>query len=133
MSEIDLVNEGVDLFNSGQFQDSLIKYDSAISLNPNCKEAYLNKGIVLNSLNNTSQAIENFEQCLKLFPNYPSALIGLGNSYLISGDFDKALSYFDQALKIKDKLHLALEGKCICLYELNQKMQPFHLIQVLYP
>ena len=131
MSVIDLVNEGVDLFNSGQLQESLSKYDSAISLNPNCKEAYLNKGIVLNSLNSISEAIQNFEQCLKLFPNYPSALIGLGNSHLISGNFKKALEYFEQALKVKDKLHLALEGKCICLYELNQKEEANKIIEEL--
>ena len=121
MSEIDLVNEGVDLYNSGQYQPSLAKYDSALSLNPNCKEAYLNKGILLNTINNISQAIENFEICIKLFPKYTSALIGLGNSYLISGNFEKALLYFDQALNIKQNLPLALQGKCICLYELNKK------------
>ena len=131
MSEIDLVNEGVDLYNSGQYQASLSKYDSAISLNPNCKEAYLNKGIALNSLNNITQAIETFEQCIKLFPNYTSALIGLGNSYLISGNFEKALSYFEQALKIKDQLPLALEGKCICLYELNKKEEVNQIIDEL--
>ena len=121
MSEIDLVNEGVDLYNSGQYQPSLAKYDSALSLNPNCKEAYLNKGILLNTINNIPQAIENFEICIKLFPKYTSALIGLGNSYLISGNFEKALLYFDQALNIKQNLPLALQGKCICLYELNKK------------
>ena len=121
MSEIDLVNEGVDLYNSGQYQPSLAKYDSALSLNPNCKEAYLNKGILLNTINNIPQAIENFEICIKLFPKYTSALIGLGNSYLISGNFEKSLLYFDQALNIKQNLPLALEGKCICLYELNKK------------
>ena len=121
MDEIDLINEGIDLYNSGQLKSALSKYDEAISLNQKCKEAYLNKGIVLNTFNKIPEAIENFEHCLKLFPKYPSALIGLGNSYLILKNFEKALSYFEMALKIKSKLPLALKGKCICLYELNKK------------
>ena len=120
MDEIDLINEGVDHFNAGQYYESLSKYKNAISMNPNCKEAYLNKGIVLNTLNIIPEAIKSFEDCLKLSPNYPPALIGIGNSYLKSGDFQKALSYFEQALKIKNKLPLALQGKCICLYEMKK-------------
>ena len=131
MLEIDLINEGVDLFNSGQNQASLSKYDEAISLNQNCKEAYLNKGIVLNALNKIPEAIENFEHCLKLFPKYPSALIGLGNSHLILKNFEKALFYFEEALKIKSKLPLALKGKCICLYELNKKEEANQIIDEL--
>ena len=94
MDEIDLINEGVDHFNAGQYYESLSKYKNAISMNPNCKEAYLNKGIVLNTLNIIPEAIKSFEDCLKLSPNYPPALIGIGNSYLKSGDFQKALSYW---------------------------------------
>ena len=39
MTEIDLVNEGVELYNNQQLEDSLSKYDQAKSINPNCKEA----------------------------------------------------------------------------------------------
>ena len=131
MSDIDLVNEGVDLYINGQIEESISKYDSALNLNPECKEAYLNKGISLNSLNNTKEAITNFEHCLKLDQNNTSALIGLGNSYLISNDFNKALSYFEQALKIKQNLPIALEGKTICLYELKKKDELNQIIEEL--
>ena len=121
MDEKDLLNEGFTYFDKGEYQICLSLFNSAIKMNPNCKEAHLNKGIVLNSLNKMSEAIKSFEKCIELFPKYTSALIGLGNSYLKLESYEKALTYFDQALNIKNNLPLALEGKCICLYELKNK------------
>ena len=86
MSEIDLVNEGVELYNEQKYEDSLSKFDQAISAKPNCKEAYFNKGLCYQSLNDYSKALECFEQALKIDPNYTSALIGLGNSKLKLGE-----------------------------------------------
>ena len=131
MDEIDLVNEGLEYFNKGDFKVCLSMFNSAIKMNPNCKEAHLNKGIVLNALNKMSEAIESFEYCLKLSPNYTSALIGLGNSYLKLEDYKTALTYFENALKLKNNLPLALQGKCICLYELKNKEEANKIINEL--
>ena len=121
MSEADLVDEGVELFNNQKFEEALSKFDEALSKEPNCKEACFNKGLCYQSLNDNEKALECFEQALRIDPNYTSALIGQGNSYLKSGDKEKALSYFEKALSIKEDLPLALSGKSICLQELNKK------------
>ena len=121
MSEIDLVNEGVELYNNQQFEDSLKKLEEAISVNPKCKEAYFNKGLCHQSLNDNAKALECFDQALNLDPNYTSAIIGKGNSHLRQGDREQALSFFEQALSIKENLPLAKSGKSLCLYELGKK------------
>ena len=121
MSEIDLVNEGVELYNNQQFEDSLKKFEEAISVNPNCKEAYFNKGLCHQSLNDNAKALESFDQALSLDQNYTSAIIGKGNSHLRQGDKEQALSFFEQALSINENLPLAKSGKSLCLYELGKK------------
>ena len=121
MSEIDLVNEGVELYNNHQFEDSLKKFEEAISINPNCKEAYFNKGLCYQSLNDHTKALECFDQSLHIDPNYTSAIIGQGNSHLKQGDKEQALSNFEQALKINENLPLAKAGKSLCLYEFGRK------------
>ena len=121
MTEIDLVNEGVELYNNQQLEDSLSKYDQAISINPNCKEAYFNKGLCYQSLNDNNKALECFDLALRLDPNYTPAIIGQGNSHLKLGDKEKALSYFEQALGINPNLPLAISGKNLCLYDLGRK------------
>ncbi len=117
MQDIDLVNEGADLFTEGKFAESVEKYDAAIKINPKSKEAYYNKGVSYQELNDHNKANESFEAALKIDPNFMSAIIGEGNSYSSLGDKDKAITFYDRALQIHPNFFLAYLNKGICLYE----------------
>ena len=128
MSEADVVNEGVELYNSQKFEEAISKYDEALSINPQCKEAYFNKGLCYQSLNDNNKALECFGLALGVDQNYLPAIIGQGNSQLRLGDKEGALGYFDQALGIDPNSALALSGKSICLQQLDNKEEVNEII-----
>ena len=46
-SEEDILNNAINSYNQGDYESSLENYNKIIEFNPDSKEAYYNKGIVL--------------------------------------------------------------------------------------
>jgi len=75
-------------------------YTQAIQLDPNMVEAYINRGYVLNDLQNAEQAAEDFNHVLKLQPKNGVAHLGLAFSYLELRKGKLALEHADEAQKL---------------------------------
>ena len=58
MKDIDLVNQGKELFDQGRYEDSINSYNEALKINELSKEAKYNKGISLLTLNKPNEALE---------------------------------------------------------------------------
>jgi tetratricopeptide (TPR) repeat protein len=84
----DLLNEAVD------------DYTQALTLDPKMVEAYINRGYVLNDLQNAEQAERDFDYVLKLQPNNGVAHLGLSFSYLELRKGKLALNEADAAQKL---------------------------------
>jgi tetratricopeptide (TPR) repeat protein len=75
-------------------------YTQALTLDPKMVEAYINRGYVLNDLQNADQAKRDFDYVLKLQPNNGVAHLGLSFSYLELRKGKLALNEADAAQKL---------------------------------
>ena len=82
-------------------KDTLVEYDKAIQLNPNDAEAYLNRGIAKNKLEQYFTAITDYDTTIRLKPNSADAYLNLGNAKAELGQYDAAIADFDTAIQLK--------------------------------
>ena len=71
----ELLNEAIESFNSKNYEAALENYNKFIESFPDYKEAYYNKGVVLQKLNKYPESLEAFSESLKLdidfIPSFP--------------------------------------------------------------
>lgn len=72
-----LSQEGLELFNKGQYQEAIEKFTSTIELKPNDTEilftAYFNRGQAHSKLNHSTNAIDDYSKVLELKPGFSKA------------------------------------------------------------
>ena len=77
-------------------------YEKAIAITEgNFREAYLGKGIIEESLNNTESAIQSYQRALATWPEYPEAHYHLGQAYLKNQQPEKAVDAFQKTLAVR--------------------------------
>jgi tetratricopeptide (TPR) repeat protein len=77
-----------------------VYYNQALLINPNYAEAYLNRGIVRDALEDEQGAIEDYSQAIKINPNNTDAYEERGFSRYKLGDKQGAIEDYSQAIKI---------------------------------
>ena len=90
--------------------ESVEDYTQAIQRNPRMVEAYVNRGYVLNDMQDAQEASQDFETALKLSPNNGIAHLGLAFSDLQLRRSKDALNQADEAQKLMGEsgaIHLA--------------------------
>ena len=91
------------LARKGQSAEALVHYDKAISLEPNYRDAYYNRGNVLFAEGRIDEAITDWETTLWLQPNDSDAHTCLGNALLRQGLPRQAISHYETALALASK------------------------------
>ena len=99
------------------YEAALIDFQAALKLH-NSAEGYLNVGLVLNKMENTTGAISAFNSALSMNPTYAEAYCGIADTYAAQGDIDHAFEYYSIALhhnpedvfalRNRGKLHLLM-------------------------
>ena len=59
------------------YDEAMALFDRAIAAEPNCVEAYCNRGVCYECTGHLEEAREAYETALKILPNYDPAVIGL--------------------------------------------------------
>ncbi len=85
------------LFQKGKTEEAVKIYDEIITLYPNCKEAYFNKGIILYQQKIYPQAIELFSKAIEVDPMYGKAYLYRGKAYFFQSDLKSAEFDFQSA------------------------------------
>ena len=86
---------------------ALAAYDKAIKSNPQCAEAWNNKGSILYKLNRRDEAIFAYNEATKLNPSYVDAWYNLGGTLSSMGKYDEGIIAFDKALEISPQSPLS--------------------------
>lgn len=60
-----------------KYDEALALFDRAITVEPNCVEAYCNRGVCCECTGRLAEAREAYETALKILPNYDPAVLGL--------------------------------------------------------
>ena len=102
-SYLALNKKGLELLNSGMYNESLGYFDKALAVSPDNARILDNKGFALYSLGNLSGALHYYDKALAIEPNYTTAsndkelaLLKVGNQLLKSGSYSDAIGYYDR-------------------------------------
>ncbi|HWY68469.1 MAG TPA: tetratricopeptide repeat protein [Terriglobales bacterium] len=104
----------------GLLDKAVDDYGRALQRDPKMTEAYVNRGYVLNDLQDAEAAIADFDQALKLQPNNGSAHLGAAFSNLELHRSRAALEQATQAEKLLGKLAPIHEAKATAYRQLRQ-------------
>ncbi len=99
---------GVFLQEKGFFDEAVLHYQKAISVNPNFIEAHFNMGVAYQQLGEHEKAILAYQQVIALNSENPKAHLNLGIAFKELGLYEEALKSLKTALKIKPDYAMAL-------------------------
>ncbi|MFO0948236.1 MAG: tetratricopeptide repeat protein [Planctomycetota bacterium] len=90
-----------------QFIDAASCYQSAISLDANYPDPWINLGIIRQREGAFEEADKSYRQALKLAPSHPLAWLNLGTLLQALGQFRPADQAYQNALRVDGRLHEA--------------------------
>ncbi len=106
------VQQGVRAFGAGNAQQGLLRFDAAIGLEPDNKEAWYYRGYTLLWLNRAKEALVALNQLVQLAPHEARSYDWRSRARAILGDHRGALADLEKAVKLAPQdpellLHLA--------------------------
>jgi tetratricopeptide (TPR) repeat protein len=113
------------------FEQALICYDTALSLDEVSPRTRYLRAIVLFNLGEIPAAIADMEQIAASDEDYLPVLWRLGYFYLEQGDADEALVYFRQVLAENPGDEASVIGAARCLLDLDQPEDAVRLLEAL--
>lgn len=119
-----LVNKANDLSNSQNYEQAIVFYDKALSIDPNDPYALDNKANAFYNLRQYQSAISYFNKVLKTDPNDVYSLMGKARSLQNLGKYEEATSLYDRVLQIEPSNYDAMQNK-------KAALEQYSLIKVL--
>ena len=113
-------NLGNTLQELGQVENSIARYDQALTIHPDCAAAHHNLGGALQELGREEEAIGRYEQALAIRPDFAEAHNNLGITLQELGRQEQAISCYEQALAIRPDYAEAYYNMGYSLQELGQ-------------
>ncbi len=92
------------LLSRGQLDDAIHMYDAYLDCQPECGEAWHNRGIALARTRRFAHAAQSFGQALSLYPNSAASWHNRGLALAELGEFRQAIRDFVRALSLKPDL-----------------------------
>lgn len=100
-------NLGVELEESGRFEDAIASYDKAIELDPRDANTWCSRGNALASLNQFHAAIKSYNEAMRIEPgnsialnNKANTLCKIGQALAKQGKTKESKLYFQQSRKL---------------------------------
>lgn len=103
LAALEALEEGNDLWRSGNIEQSSISYQRAINLDPSFYSAQFNLGLTLLQTNEHDRAVLAFTEALRLRPESAAAWQSLGFAHYYSKHYDEAVEAFSEARRLNPK------------------------------
>ena len=94
-----LVAKASALDEKGKYGDALNAYAEALTLDPKCAVATLNRGVTLLKMGQSDAALESFDQALSLDPGLSLAHVNRAGVLASAGDYASAIDELTEALR----------------------------------
>lgn len=99
------------------YEEKLKYYNKAIKENPDFADAYINRGLVKNELNDFEGSITDYDKAIELDSKCSLAFNNRGYSKYKKGDYEGALADYNKAILLNPNLKIALDNKAKLLSE----------------
>jgi tetratricopeptide (TPR) repeat protein len=86
-----------------RFDEAVLAYDQAISLDANSSDAWYNKGNALKSIGKYDEAIRAYDEVIRLDPSYADAWQKKAAALSAIGRYDESTLVFNEALNISNR------------------------------
>ena len=103
------------------FNEKLKFYTKAIEHDQNYADAYINRGLVKNELEDYEGSIKDYDKAIELDPRCSLAYNNRGYTKHKKGDYEGALADYNKAILLNPKLNIALDNKAKLLSEVCMK------------
>ncbi len=125
------VQNGIDYFHEGKFQDAVREWQAALKLIPGDAEVHNYLGIAYHRLGLLDSAIASHRAAVQLDSLYYQAWNNLGYIYFLKGQYDSALVFFEKAVAINPTYAQAKTNLQKCREILSGKipLRAFTLLQ----
>lgn len=108
------------MFKLKQYRACLECIDKVLSLDPQCPEAFNNRGLAFKALGKNQEAIASFEQAIALQPCFPEAFLNVAAAYRSERRLSEALLHIQTALAQKPDYAQAFSNQGNIYQDLHQ-------------
>ncbi len=98
----ELLNQGFDFYLKKEYDTAIEKYNKALDIDENYKEAWHYLGVAYRHKGEYDTAIEKYNKALDIDENFKEAWYGLGVAYGHKGEYDKAIEKYNKAIDIDE-------------------------------
>ena len=115
------VEQGIKLFEQGDYEAAMLEYDEAIRLDPEYGRAYYDRGTIFGALGQHEQAIQEYSQAIRLDPEDAWAYGNRGGSYLELGQIERAIEDLDESIRLSpnDAIGYAIRANAYTLLNMD--------------
>ncbi|MBY0357825.1 MAG: tetratricopeptide repeat protein [Candidatus Obscuribacterales bacterium] len=96
-----LLDQAQELLEQGQIQSARRLYEQALSLEPNCPDAFNGIGLSHKLSGDYKKAAASYQAALRLKPDHYESLYNLANTHYLSQNYAEAASYYTRAITVK--------------------------------
>ena len=101
-SDTDVLNSyGTSLQELGRLEEAVETFQRAAELNPDCAQAYYNKGNALGKMGKLSQSLSSYQKSIEIDPSYARAYYNAGGVLQQLGKPGEALQNYEKAIELK--------------------------------
>ena len=118
--EQELFNNGILLFNKGQYAEAVEQFSKMIKTSPNNADAYNNRGASYIRLKQFDLAIADFEKVKEISPDLKGLYSNIGTVMYYKEEYEKALLNYDMEIDKEADNYLAYFNKALCLLKLER-------------
>jgi len=104
----------------GNYTAAIEDYNSAIRLDPNNSEYFLERGMLYEKIDQTDNAIRDFKTALKYDINNFQIWYNLGNAYFRIEDYNLSIEYYSEAIEINPQMPELYYNRSITFYNLKE-------------
>ena len=107
-------------------------YSRAISIKPDFMDAYINRGLVNNELQDYENSIKDYDKAIELDSKCALAYNNRGYTKYKQKDYEGALKDYNRAILLNPKFKMAIDNKAnlflnICMEDDKDFMEKYHL------
>ena len=109
------------LFEAGQYEDAIVSYSEAISLDPESASAFNDRGNAYTQLGDLDSALADYERAAELNPGLPEPIFNQGWIKKTQGEYEEALNFFRTAGEMSPLIGYDVStNRCLIYYELGE-------------